>query len=499
LIQINRMATVSLANLSFLLKIDWPAPFAAARVFFVDAYRKLDMNRLLRLALLLFVFVSVLPPLLAQDHALLQHADGLTDATETMQRLVNQRKGLVEIPPGTFKLTKTIEVDLVADGYCSLRGSSATQLVMAGSGPAIRFRGSHFKSADPAGFRPQVWETERMPSVSDLAISGTHEQADGIEAVGTMQLTVSHVHLRKLRHGIHLIENNRNVLIDACHIYENRGIGVFYDQVNLHQSNIVGCHISYCSEGGIVSRGGNVRNIHIAGCDIEGNVGPQAEATANVFIDCRDSDYGTAEVAITGCTIQHSHDGPDSANIRIIGRSNPTSKGQTQEGHVTITGNVMSDVQHNVWLDACRGVTLTGNTFWMGYQHNLLIENCSHIVMSANNFDRNPRYDYGTSRTTLNALYIRNSRDCTLAGLHIADVGEGLPGLALENCDRFHVSGLTILDCDIGLQMKNVTRTRISDCMIRDDREGAASQRVVIEGGEGNDFDESIKKLQGSR
>lgn len=25
----------------------------------------------------------------------------------------------------------------------------------------------------------------------------------------------------------------------------NRGIGMFYDNVNFHQSNIVGCHISY--------------------------------------------------------------------------------------------------------------------------------------------------------------------------------------------------------------------------------------------------------------
>ena len=49
------------------------------------------------------------------------------------------------------------------------------------------------------------------------------------------------------------------MLITDCHIYENRGIGIYYDNVNLHQSNINGCHISYCSGGGVVVRGGDVR------------------------------------------------------------------------------------------------------------------------------------------------------------------------------------------------------------------------------------------------
>ncbi len=74
-----------------------------------------------------------------------------------------------------------------------------------------------------------------MPLVERLAIAGTHPEAEGIEARGTMQMTLSHVHLRGLLHGVHLVGNNRNILIESCHIYENRGIGIFYDDVNLHQ------------------------------------------------------------------------------------------------------------------------------------------------------------------------------------------------------------------------------------------------------------------------
>ncbi len=398
------------------------------------------------------------------------YADGQNDATAAIQALVDSKPGCVEFPPGTFLISKTITIPLADTGYIAIEGSPATKLSMSGEGPVFLFQGSHFKSADPAGFSQGVWDRQRMPSVTGIAIEGTHEHADGIAAAGTMQLTVSRVHLRNLRHGIHLLQNNRNVLIESCHIYENHGIGIFYDDVNLHQSNIVGCHISYCDQGGIVSRQGNVRNIHITGCDLESNMAPDQPPTANVFIDSRNSQYGTAEVAITGCTIQHNDTSPKSANIRIIGRTMAAGQRQYQrEGHVTITGNVLSDVATNIWLESCRGVTIVGNTCWMGFEHNLLITECAHVVVGPNNFDRNPRYDYGHSLEAKNRLVFRNCQDCTLTGLHIAHVWEE-PALSLEQCDRFNVSGLTVLDCDIGLRLLQVTRSRFSNCMIRDDR-----------------------------
>ncbi|MEZ6066308.1 MAG: right-handed parallel beta-helix repeat-containing protein [Planctomycetaceae bacterium] len=201
----------------------------------------------------------------------------------------------------------------------------------------------------------------------------------------------------------------------------------------------------------------------------------QGESTANVLIDCRESKYGTAEVAITGCTIQHNSAGQDSANIRVLGGSLPDSDGQpVREGHVTITGNVLSDVRHNVHLQECRGVTLNGNTFWMGYQHNLLVENCSHVVMGANNFDRNPRYAYGTALTTRNAVVFRDCEDCTLSGLHIVAVQEAESGLLLERCSFFNVSNCTILDCDVPC----LKLVQCADCLLT----GIVMRRVMQDG-----------------
>ncbi len=429
-----------------------------------------------------------LKPAPTNAHAYGAVGDGKADDTAAIQKAVDAGVGLVQLPKGVYRVTKSVVIDLDKVGYTSINGGGVAQILMAGPGPALKFVGTHFKSADPEGFSNDVWERQRMPLVDSVAIEGGHPEAVGIEVIGTMELTVTRVHIRNVLHGIHLVGNNRNVIISDSHIYENRGIGVFYDNVNLHQSNIVGCHISYSDGGGIVSRAGNVRNIHITGCDIESNMSPKTPPTANVLIDCTGGVEGTAEVAITGCTIQHNSPSPDSANIRILGRSNPSAKHRlVREGNITITGNVLSDVKVNVHLKDCRGVTLTGNTFWMGYTHNLLVEDCSNIVIGPNNFDRNPRYDYGDSLKAKNSLVLRNCEDCTLSALHITDVWYEPAGLLIEKCRRMNITGCTILDCDnVGLLLSELVDSRVSDCLIREDRLGVTSVSLVLNSGTGN-------------
>ena len=421
--------------------------------------------------------------------------DGTTDDTDAIQKAVDSGRGRIVFPKGVYRLTRPVEAVLDRIGYLSIEGNGVARIEMAGAGPALRIIGTHQASADPGKFSAKVWDNQRMPLIDAIAIVGKHDEAVGIEADGTMQITLTRLHLRSLLHGIHLVKNNRNVAIADCHIYHNRGIGVFYDNVNLHQSNITGCHVSYCGGGGIVSIAGNVRNIHIAGCDIESNMSVDTPPTANVLIDCRGSQYGTAEVAITGCTIQHNNPSPDSANVRIIGNSDPTAKLPViREGNVTITGNVLSDVQVNLHLKECRGVAITGNTLWQGYKHNILFESCSNIVMGANNLDRNPRYDYGNTADANNSVVMRDCDDCTISGLHVTNVWRAPAAVTLENCRRINLSDCTILDCDnLGLLLKNVVNSRIAGCIIRDDRkktsgdgeESKVTKTIRVEGGKG--------------
>ena len=411
--------------------------------------------------------------------------DGIADDTAAIQALINTR-GTVHFPKGTYRITQPILVNLDTTGYAAFRSDGTATLVMAGAGPAIRFVGTHDGTASPPTVKPEIWDRQRTPRISNLEIVGAHAEADGIEASGTMQLSIHGVTIRRCRHGIHLIQRNRNVLISACHIYENSGIGVYYDDVNLHQSNIVGCHISYCGGGGVVCRAGEVRNLHIGTCDIEGCMTKDGPPAANVFIDCRGG--STAEVAITGCTIQHSNV-PGAANIRVIGAGKATRAIEKPRwGHITIGDNVFSDVAVNVELRDCRGVTITGNTFWMGYEANLRVEDSEQVVVGPNMFERNPAYNYGTSTTTKNGVEFHRCQDCTLTGLHLHGVRAPEAALLLDDCQRFNLTGSTVLDCDgIGVLLRNCRHTRVSDCLVRHDGEkkaDAVSLKVI--GGEGN-------------
>jgi hypothetical protein len=406
--------------------------------------------------------------------------DGQADDTEAIEHALKDGEGTLSFPRGEYRISRTIVVDLAKTGVTALEGHGTARLIMAAAGAALRIIGTHLKgTADPGSFDAKSLRNERMPCIDGLEIAGEHADADGIEAMGTMQLTITRTRITGCRHGVRLYDRNRNVTIGECHIYDNRGCGILYDEVSLHQSNIVGTHVSYCGGGGIVFRGGDVRNVHIGTCDLESNHDPKGPPTANILVDCTTSPNGTAEVAITGCTIQHNSKSPGSANIRYLGRGSEGKSGRQQWGHLTIVGNVFSDVMTNVHLQGCRDVTLTGNTFWMGYEHDLLVEDCTGLAMAGNALGRNPAYAYGNTAEAQNAVIFRGCRDCAVSGLYVQGVHTAEAAVVVEACDRFNLSDSTIVDNDkIGLLLRKVTRSRISGCLIRDDREAAASLAI---------------------
>jgi hypothetical protein len=401
--------------------------------------------------------------------------DGQADDTAALQKLVDAQ-GSVRLAKGRYKLTKTVVVDLAKTGFAALSGDGTVQLIMAGPGPALRFVGTHDKSADPWNIKPQVWDSQRAPAVTGIEIVGAHAEADGIEATGTMQLTLDRVVVRECRHAVHLTKNNRNLIINSCHLYHNSGIGVFYDDVNLHQSNIIGSHISYNGGGGVVSRGGNVRNLQIGTCDIEANHDPKGPPAANVELNSTGGSIG--EVTITGCTIQHSHKAPGSANIRILGAGTDPSLARrggrptTREGNVTITGNVFSDVQVNVEIRHARGVTVSANTFWEGFAHDLLVEDSANLVISGNNFDRNPRYLVnGNSLAEKNGVVLRRVEDASFTDNLVVGVHGKEAAVDVEDSSRLRITNNSILDSDgHALRLTRVSRSLVTGNLLRDDR-----------------------------
>tara|TARA_R110002111_G_scaffold262694_1_gene340225 strand:+ start:171840 stop:173270 length:1431 start_codon:yes stop_codon:yes gene_type:complete len=420
--------------------------------------------------------------------------DGTTDDTAAIQRAVDSRQGSILFPQGVYRITKTISVDLEKLGPTSVSSDGTATIIMAGAGPAFRFIGTHAGTASPHTVKENVWLNQRSPLVDGLEIVGDHAEACGIEATGTMQITLTRLTIRRTLHGIHFVKRNRNLIVSNCHIYQNRGAGIFYDHVNIHQSNIVGCHISYNAGGGIVVRKGDIRNIQIGTCDIEGNMGDEnSEPTANVLIDSENAMVG--EIAIVGCTIQHDHFAPGSANIRINEHAHirPHSE-EYRDGNITIADNVLSDVQTNIEITSARGVTVTGNTMWKGYTHNMRIDDCRNVLISNNVLDRNPRYHYADGSTAKVGMLLTNCDGCTISGNHINGTGDETAALEIRDSRRMNVTNCTILDyAQEGLLLNNVSDSRVSDCLIRSDLPGNENAHSIkVSGGQENQIVDNV-------
>jgi hypothetical protein len=303
-----------------------------------------------------------------------------------------------------------------------------------------------------------------------------------------MQLTLTRVVVRKTKHAVHLTGRNRNVTLSECHLYENTGVGVFLDQLNLHQINIANCHISYNAGGGVVSIGSEIRNLQIGTCDIEGNMGEaSSKPTANVLLDSTGTSVG--EVAITGCTIQHTHDAPDSANIRINGWSNERPfTDERRTGNITIADNVLSDVQTNLDVSGVRGVTISGNTMWKGYAANMVAKNCTHVVMSGNLYDRNPRYHYGDGAKAKLGVIFEDCADITINGEHYGgEVLDHPAMLCLRRCDGVNINGCSFSKItQAGILVDDVEFVQISGCLFT----GTNPESIRVKGLTDGDVDD---------
>ncbi len=394
---------------------------------------------------------------------------------------MDAKTGDIRLGKGTYRITAPIVIDLNKVTHTSIHGNGVAKIVMDGPGPALRWIGTHAGTAAPQTVQPVVWENESTPLIDGLQIVGRHSQASGIEAIGTMQLTITRVFVRSALHGIHLTGRNRNVIISNCHLYENRGIGICLDDLNLHQINIANCHISYNAGGGIVARNSEIRNLQIGTCDIEGNMGgADSQPTANILLDSEGTSIG--EVAIVGCTIQHTHDAPDSRNILFTGLSTPRpNTSELRHGHLAIANNVLSDAQVNIDIRNARGVTMTGNTMWKGYERNLIVTDSQSIVLTGNVFDRNPRYQVNRGAPAKLGILFRNCQDATISANHMQGIVHHQAALELRSCHRFNMTSCTILDYGRGgILLDHVTHSRVSDSLIRDDRADADGVSIQL-------------------
>jgi hypothetical protein len=403
--------------------------------------------------------------------------DGRTDDTAALSHAIEKGDGRLVLPRGDYLISRPLEVPLDRDGPVSITGEGGTaRLVMTGPGPALHLVGTHRKTAKPEDFAEGVWRKERMPTVQDLEIVGGHAEADGVRVEGAMQPTLTGLLIRRCRHGIHLVNRDRNVIVADCHIYNNTGAGIFLDRVNLHQTNITGNHISYCKQGGVRIVGGDVRNVQVCGNDIEYNFDPQAEASADVLFDVREG--AVREATIVGNTIQALRS-PGGANVRLlgVGKDNPNATGL-----LAITGNLLASQATVLHLVACRGVAVSGNSLYGGYENAVWAEDAENLVLGANSIDHNPDYQ-GQSA---DRVVLRRCRNVIVTGLllqHIRPVDrEPEASVEIDGCRDVSVTGVHVIGARTrGVLVTGSTAVRVADCTVRprpDDRGYRAAVRV---------------------
>ena len=348
--------------------------------------------------------------------------DGIADDTAAIQALIDAKAGTIRFPAGTYRITKPIVVDLDKVGFTSFVADGTAQLVMAGPGPAIRFVGTHGGTAAPESVKPDVWERQRMPAVDGprdrrRPCRGRRHRSRRHDAAHDPRRPHPQVPPRHSPRRAQPQRADRRL----PHLREQR-LRRLLDNVNLHQTNISASHISYCGGGGVVVRGGDVRNIHITGCDIEANHGQGRPADRQRAARLRRRQHGRSrhhrlhDPAHQGRPRigQHPHPRP-----RL--HEAPTAKDcRFNCGHVTIGDNVLSDVQTNIHLVGARGVTITGNTLLAG-----LCPQPAGRRLAA----RRRRREHDGAQPALR-LHRRSEQqgrlprlpDCTIQGLHLHHV-----------------------------------------------------------------------------
>ncbi|HEX4146427.1 MAG TPA: right-handed parallel beta-helix repeat-containing protein [Pirellulales bacterium] len=420
--------------------------------------------------------------------------DGQTDDTAAIRHCLKDGDGVLLFSPGTYVIRETIAVELNRVGRFGIDGSAGTaKLLMTAAGPAFHLVGTHDKNADPKAFKPEVWQRQRMPTVLNVEIEGRDPAASGFLLEGTMQATFEGVLLRELDYGIRVLGRNRNLLVSHCHIYNNHGIGIHFDRLNLHQAIITGSHISYCKRGGIRIEGCEIRNLQITGNDIEYNFDTGEKASADIWIDSTADGSSVREGTIASNTIQAKYS-PGGANIRMLGYN---AQQNHKAGMFSITGNLIGSQETNVHLVACRGVVVSGNVIYSGHHRNLLVEGSRNIIATGNSFDHNP--DYQEKELCTGVRFV-DSHDCNFSDAIVHDCQAGQHTVAgakpiersglveIVRSQRMNLSGCQVLDGQpYGIHVEDSSRVTITGCSVLETHEAKRSRGAIRFQGSGSD------------
>src|SRR5262249_20383376 len=204
-----------------------------------------------------------------------------------------------------------------------------------------------------------------------------------------------------------------------------------------------------------------VRNIQICSNDVEYNYDLKAKESADVLFDCR---AGTVrEGTLVGNTLQ-AVQSPGGANVRFLGaKEHPNAVGL-----FAITGNLLGSQATVLDLHACRGVVISGNSIYSGYQHSIWAEDAEHLVIGGNSIDHNPEYKGNST----DRVVLRRCRNVSVTGLVMqhtrAASAATTESVEIRECQNVTVTGCQILNArERGIALTGCSVVRVGDCTIR--------------------------------
>jgi hypothetical protein len=308
--------------------------------------------------------------------------DGYADDTIALQRYIDATYGTAIIPKGKYLITAPIYINTTK--IRKIVGNGSTIIIdadnYASGEDVIGFDifGDHTGAADPgktskqmfnAGF---VMEDVHITSKTGLAWHDNQTGSDvgkglAIRIRTTNMLTLRGCEIYSVNDGIELYDINRNIVIDGCFIYNcwNNGI-VFASNSNLHQINIVGCHISYCKTLIFFDNPNQINNYQISGCDLEcSRIYPYGvtEGTKCCIKLVSTKEIMNGQIEITGNTIQ-AHANRDSGGVDAEYLIDIESIRTDRIGNfISIVGNHLSNVgQYAIRINGGDQYTIVGNT-----------------------------------------------------------------------------------------------------------------------------------------
>ena len=116
---------------------------------------------------------------------------------------------------------------------------------------------------------PPLVESEMSPFLKDFRITSDDKYENtGLILRGLFSINLDKVFITGLDRGIVFNGYNRNLILSGLHVYDNKTVGIHFDNTNIHQINIVGIHGSY-SKDVIKFTNSDIANIHLTGVNIE--------------------------------------------------------------------------------------------------------------------------------------------------------------------------------------------------------------------------------------